>query len=404
MNCKLLSYLALSITGIIICACSSKGKSESTEITSKEQPIIVDITKAKGSNVPIKLSEFAESISYIPLDENPLLNDIRFATLHIVDDTIYVVNENIYKYTPEGRFIRKLFREGQGPEEAKKHASSHAAINRSGRYFTFMNAFGLNYKSYSFDGKYMGEELVMDSLDKRIKIYFNNCQVFEYRSSRNGYFKVGEKMNLIGPNMFYVKDLETNEIRFKLPNPAAYELATYRREMEWNGCNMNFHQIDSLLWFKHPAIDTLYYTKDFNTVNPGYIFITDNSFMDMRKYIHHRVGDITRAEAMNTHSISEAIPLPDQSLLFFLGDLRIGITDTDGQTVLHSGKYITNDIDTHLPQIDHSGILYAQQFSIEKGYLYFLMDAYKFFEESANPPFPSLTEDSNPVVMKIKLK
>lgn len=33
-----------------------------------------------------------------------------------------------------------------------------------------------------------------------------------------------------------------------------------------------------------------------------------------------------------------------------------------------------------------------------------LVDAFKFFEEGAKPPFPDLKEDSNPVLVKLKLK
>jgi hypothetical protein len=32
------------------------------------------------------------------------------------------------------------------------------------------------------------------------------------------------------------------------------------------------------------------------------------------------------------------------------------------------------------------------------------VDAFKFFDEGGKPPFKELTEDSNPVVVKIKLK
>lgn len=394
---KLILFLLL-FTG---CTLNNKSKYESNSST---VPVVVDLLNVKKTNTSLKLSAFAENISYIQLDEDPLLGDMKLATIHVVNDTIYIDRENIYKYTPEGKFIKKLFRVGQGPKEVKKHISVPAAINRSERFFTIKNAFGLNYKSYSFDGEYIGEESVMDSLVKRINIYVDNCQVFEYTSSRNGYFKVGEKMNIIGPNMFYVKDLGTNEIRFKLSNPAADELATFTRQMEWSGGNMHFIQIDTLLWFKHPAIDTLYYTKDFKTVNPGYIFKTDNSFMDMRKYIHYKVGDITKDKAMNTHSVIEAIPLPHRGLLFFLEDGRMGITAANRQTFIYNEKPIINDLDTHLPEIDYFNIFYAQHFSIEKGYLYFLIDAYKFFEGNAISPLSFLTEDSNPVVVRVKLK
>ena len=37
-------------------------------------------------------------------------------------------------------------------------------------------------------------------------------------------------------------------------------------------------------------------------------------------------------------------------------------------------------------------------------YLYLLINAFEFFNEGCNPPFPDLTEESNPVVVKLKLK
>jgi hypothetical protein len=33
-----------------------------------------------------------------------------------------------------------------------------------------------------------------------------------------------------------------------------------------------------------------------------------------------------------------------------------------------------------------------------------LVDAFKFFEDGAKPPFPELAEDSNPVLVKLRLK
>ena len=40
----------------------------------------------------------------------------------------------------------------------------------------------------------------------------------------------------------------------------------------------------------------------------------------------------------------------------------------------------------------------------KEGYIYASINAYEFFEEGAKPPFPDLTEESNPVIVKLKLK
>jgi len=43
-------------------------------------------------------------------------------------------------------------------------------------------------------------------------------------------------------------------------------------------------------------------------------------------------------------------------------------------------------------------------FYVENNYLYLLVGAESFFKEGSKPPFENLTEKSNPVVLKIKLK
>ena len=106
MNNRSLLHFFFSVIIIIIVSCNSTNKDSSERIPSKKEPTIVDLTNVKKINSPINLSEFAESISYIRLDEEPLLGEMRSATLYVVEDTIYVVRENIYKYTPEGRFIK----------------------------------------------------------------------------------------------------------------------------------------------------------------------------------------------------------------------------------------------------------------------------------------------------------
>jgi len=166
MNFRFSFYLILFLVIALICNCTSKEKSTSMD-SSERKPVIVYLSKVKKSNIPLKLSDFAESISYIPLDDEPLLGDMKFATLHVVDDTIYVDADNIYKYTPEGKFIMKLFIKGQGPKEAKKYSSSHAAFNNKERYCTFYGG-GNTFKSYTFDGQYLGDEMVRDSLDRHI--------------------------------------------------------------------------------------------------------------------------------------------------------------------------------------------------------------------------------------------
>ena len=67
-------------------------------------------------------------------------------------------------------------------------------------------------------------------------------------------------------------------------------------------------------------------------------------------------------------------------------------------------KLFKNDVDKYCPSIDFSIPMNISSLFCKNGYLYMLVDAFKFFEEGAKPPFPDLKEDSNPVLVKLKLK
>ena len=84
---------------MIFISCTPKEKSESnTSVT--QEPVIIDVATAKESSTPLKLSEIAESVSYIRLSDDPLLRDIKTSRLKIIEDTIYLDMDNrgnIYK-------------------------------------------------------------------------------------------------------------------------------------------------------------------------------------------------------------------------------------------------------------------------------------------------------------------
>ena len=62
-----------------------------------------------------------------------------------------------------------------------------------------------------------------------------------------------------------------------------------------------------------------------------------------------------------------------------------------------------NDVDECFKYWNPSGVLGGSGW-VKDGYLYALMNAYEFFEEGCKPPFSDLTEESNPVIVKLKLK
>ena len=384
--------------GLFSCNTKSKPKEEITEVS---KPIAIDMTSVKHIDTPIKLSQIATNIEYIALAENPLINNITFSPIRIFEDTLYLDGENIYKYTPDGKFIKKLFPEGPGPKEAKKLKTVPAAFNERERYVTFKNSIGNTYKSYSFDGDYLGEKIATDTANIILKAYFHNNQIYEQR--KYGPFKTNEKLNIIGPNIFYAKDLLTDSISFRYANPIPAGDAVYRgRRLELE-VEMRYMIIDSLLWFKHVAIDTLYATSDLKSVKPMYIFNTDNSYMDMESFLRFRVGDLSKDECISRRIIGGVLPLFNKGLLYTVNE-ELGLFDSLGRSEGYTNKPVENDLDNYLKFIDLAKIIDLGAFSIYKGHMYFLVNSFSFFEDGSSSPFPNLTEDSNPVVVKLKLK
>ena len=399
MNNRCFVFVLQAFLLLLFSSCGKGGK----ETASSDSPIVVDLTDLKETNTPLKLSQFAESISYIRLSEDPLIGDIQQSPIRIIKDTFYLDSDNVYKYAPDGKFIKKLFKEGDGPGEARKYNFTRSAFNKKDRYFTF-RSIALSFMSYSFDGEFLGKEdsAYVEGLGrKHIKDYFNDYQLYEYQLL--GTAKKG-KINLIGPHLFYAKHTQTGSIIYPYPNPAADEQAVDRHiGASLHPGDMQYMQIDSLLWVKHVAIDTLYATSGLQTFQPRYIFKTSNSFMDIRTYTHYKSVDMTREEAENKKIIYSVLPLPNGGLLYTTWE-KTGFADSSGKTFGFSAKPIVNDLDTHLKTIDLGKILGGQTFSIDNGHLYMLAEGYRFFEDGCNPPFPNMTEESNPVIVKIKLK
>jgi len=215
-------------------------------------------------------------------------------------------------------------------------------------------------------------------------------------------YDIGEKINPSGPYLFYAKNVHTGEIVYKYPNPAADELIELKKYVDSRN-DMKFINTGELLWFKHRHIDTLYYTNDLKTIHAGYVFKPNSFFIDIRKYMHFKVADMTKSEAMAIEAISAAIPLPNGGLLYGL-NYGVGIADAYGKASDWWDKPIINDLDDYLANIDLLNKFFSESFTIYNGHLYFMADAYLFFEEGSKSPFEFLTEDSNPVVVKIKLK
>lgn len=104
----------------------------------------------------IKLSEVASGVKYIPLEttaESLLGKDIMDVTF--AGDYLFVCDYiNLFQFTPEGKFVRKIGKAGEGPGEYTQ--SVMAVVYDEDTQQIFMSDFRKGkVLVYSFDGKYL---------------------------------------------------------------------------------------------------------------------------------------------------------------------------------------------------------------------------------------------------------
>ena len=111
-----MKYLCILL--FILIGCTPAQKQVMQNDAEIQHPYIIDMSELEISETPQMLSDFADSISYIRLSEEPLLPEIAL-TFHLYVDkneNIYIKEGSlVYKYNPKGEFIKSLFNVGQGP-------------------------------------------------------------------------------------------------------------------------------------------------------------------------------------------------------------------------------------------------------------------------------------------------
>ena len=122
----------------------------------------------------------------------------------------------------------------------------------------------------------------------------------------------------------------------------------------------------------------------------------------MESFLRFRVGDLSKDECISRRIIGGVLPLFNKGLLYTVNE-ELGLFDSLGRSEGYTNKPVENDLDNYLKFIDLAKIIELGAFSIYKGHMYFLVDAFSFLEDGSSSPFPNLTEDSNLVVVKTKL-
>lgn len=392
-------YIYYIITIILFISCTSPQK-QSVE---KEQlPHVIDMSDLNFSDTPQNLSEFADSISYIRLSDEPLIPDIAYCVNLYIDknENIYIDKDLIYKYSSNGKFTKSLFKRGQGPEEIALMLSAVYCEN-----YVILNDYGSeSFKKYSLDGEYLGKLSKRDgNKQKEIIGCISDKEIFHHSLE---YTKRGDIVNVDGPYLWYVKDHSSDSIIYKMKNSFFHIKAEKGAFGAIDGIYpLYYGNIDSTFYIRHANQDTLFKTTDALRWEPWYIIKHHKRDASYELLIRMMVGNALEDDVRGYYKVYEVYPLPTGILFFYRKitggiEAKIGFCKHGEKALTCSGNSFKNDLDDHLKSIKIPLLPHYQR----NGYLYILVNAFDFFEEGAKSPFTDLTEESNPVLVKLKLK
>jgi hypothetical protein len=399
MQMKAKCLLIILFFSIFIYSCNS------SNVEGEKATKTIDLTGVLFSDEPQLLSLFVDSIEYVRLSDTPLIPDLRM--VHLAEDSkgyLYVDFSNISKYTPEGKYIKSLFKKGQGPGEI--YAKNAPGIyNKSGNYVLVSN-YGAPYNKYTLEGEFI--ETVKERIEDvnfDVLAYWNDCEIFRYEKDDNP--DKGDIVNLDSVYFIRVKD-KAGKIIYQLPNYHFDIKAVspgHGTIVILGGIVDCGEMSEKRFWIKPNYVDTVYCTSDWTDVHPYYIIKLSDRAADYTWSVHMKVGDITRNDA-SKEQLGTIYALESGVLFSYIFNREqqgVGFCPANGKGKTVS-KLFKNDIDEYCPPLDLWQTMGYKLFYQKDGYLYLLVDAFKFFEEGARSPFADLTEDSNPVLIKLKLK
>lgn len=387
------------ISLIILClSCNKEVNSYNKEVNSYCYADFSDITY---SYEPQCLSEFSDSISYILLDEEPLLDGVDSQTRIWIDKYIYIdIGDNVYKYTFDGKFVQKLFSVGQGPQEITQKLGS-AIFNFENEYITIRDYGSNKYSHYSLCGDFVGnsQQYYGDNIQAKRIVGYNGDEEFYYWN----YIvpSNGASLNIDGLHHLYVRNMIQDSIVNTIHNYHYDIQPSYKGGVAINdNWPIMYGTIDSVVWVKPANVDTIYRMVD-HIFEPWYIIQLNTSAADYSFRVNASLG---YAGAVK-EDIKYVLPLNNGLLYSYNGigkgqEHGYGFCPLNGKAIHYSKHSFKNDLDNYLPYLNFKRLDYC---FVKDGYLYALVEAFCFWEDDGTP-LPQLMEDSNPVIVKLKLK
>ncbi len=219
-------------------SCNAKQeKAQTTSINSNaeiEYPIHINLPEHKEKDF-LNVSEFADSILYIPLETNPNSLLRRIAQVQLNDSIIAISDmRKVLLFDYDGNFIRKIGRRGEGPGEYG--TIGHFKIKEDTVYVASRNI----VNKYLLDGTHLSDKSVNHSIGyfdvtSKGEIVFYNAikgQILYYDSNSAPTDTLTVETN-VSPSRFNFSIFDPNQYHFQ-ESASKLLFTNYMTDTIWN--------------------------------------------------------------------------------------------------------------------------------------------------------------------------
>jgi hypothetical protein len=242
----LYSFIFLSL----LIACKNKNNSHS-----KKLPITIDLENNNNIFKEKKLSEIANSIEYIKLQNIPQAFINRPNSIHVCDSFIFISQlKSVLKFNRKGNFICKIGKQGRGPKE---YAQCYGTRVDREKKLIYINA-GSSKKIlvYDFNGTFIRNLKFHSNMD------FAIIDSIHIASPINNYTGKAKYKLLVNNSKCDTVNSLQNTVQFTIPKTKHFSFANFTRK---------FYRLNNELHFIPQYGDTVFQIQFPTSIHAKYV-------------------------------------------------------------------------------------------------------------------------------------
>jgi len=403
----IIPFAILIIASVFLIKCTSKKANQDNKTEVNDRIVSQVLHFPKSGEDTLKVSYFADTVIYIPL-ETTKESFIGFIEQLWMNDSVILINNfggGLLMFQQNGKFIRQIGKQGRGPGEYGKYINHFDVI----RDTIYISSTGRRFLRYTFDGAFCDE------------IKLNYEPVFFSTTADQ---KLACYEHADGKIYVYNKNLHESPDTFTVEYGV-----TIGRHWWIHMLNAGYNYLQktpSGLLYNSFLSDTVWNITS-SKKEPAFILNMKDNLLPYNRQIEFCNGDFERFNKMaNPYSFVHLIPFPSFTFIFQLHHTIYA--DDSGYDAIYLNNTKTGEIKKFSTSYIYDDIVSKQKLSNERlTYFYPInpedylvtskkpLDVLKYLDQNKenSKEVPSLLwlnqmktikEDDNPVLVLIKIK